>query len=110
MPRLVSIAFLATLLLPMGEAISASPSQERKALLLHRLKHDCGSCHGMTMKGGLGPSLRPAALAGKSDDALADIIIRGLPGTPMPPWAFEINRSEALWLVQWLRGGEKNER
>jgi cytochrome c55X len=55
------------------------------------------------MKGGLGPSLRPAALAGKPDDVLAEIIMRGLPGTPMPPWAFEINRSEAIWLVRWLR-------
>ena len=105
MPRVVSVAFAALLLLGSG-AHGASPSEERQAELLHRLKHDCGSCHGMTMKGGLGPPLRPAALAGKPDDVLVEVILHGLPGTPMPPWAFEISRNEALWLVRRLREGE----
>ncbi len=32
-------------------------STQRQQELLHLLKHDCGSCHGMTLKGGLGPDL-----------------------------------------------------
>lgn len=104
MARTVAAACLALLLLGSG-AHGAPPSEARQAVLLHRLKHDCGSCHGMTLKGGLGPPLRPAALAGKSDDALVEVILRGLPGTPMPPWAFEIDRNEAHWLVRRLREG-----
>ena len=31
---------------------------------LKRLVHqDCGSCHGMTLKGGLGPDIRPETLS-----------------------------------------------
>lgn len=84
----------------------AEPPTERQAELRHRLIHDCGSCHGLTLKGGLGPPLRPAALAGKADDVLVEVILRGVPGTPMPPWAFEITHQEALWLVRRLREGD----
>lgn len=83
----------------------AEPSPSRQAELLHRLKHDCGSCHGMTMKGGLGPPLLPIAIAGKTDDVLMDVILRGVPGTPMPPWNFELSNGEAQWLVRRLKEG-----
>ena len=85
--------------------VSAEPDSPRRAELLHRLRHDCGSCHGMTLRGGLGPPLLPAALAAKSDDLLVDIILGGIPGTPMPPWRFEIRRDEAAWLVGLLKRG-----
>ena len=32
-------------------------SNTRQAELSHMVKQDCGSCHGMTLKGGLGPAL-----------------------------------------------------
>lgn len=86
-------------------AFADEPAVARQAELMHRLKHDCGSCHGMTMKGGLGPALLPAALADKPDTVLAGVIRDGLPGTPMPPWGFEITRKEALWLVRRLKEG-----
>jgi cytochrome c55X len=86
-------------------AVDAAPLPERQAELHHRLRHDCGSCHGMTLKGGLGPSLLPAALADKDDAALVDIILHGVPGRPMPPWAFEISPAEAAWLVRRLKQG-----
>jgi mono/diheme cytochrome c family protein len=35
--------------------VPAALDTARQAELLHLLKHDCGSCHGMTRKGGLGP-------------------------------------------------------
>lgn len=81
------------------------PEPARQAELLHRLKHDCGSCHGMTLKGGLGPSLLPEALAGKDSAGLADIVLHGVPGTPMPPWAIELSAAEAAWLVARLKQG-----
>ena len=89
----------------MATASLAAPPAERQAELLHRLKHDCGSCHGMTLKGGLGPPLLPDSLAGKPDDALAEVILDGLPGTPMPPWRPELSATEAIWIVQKLKEG-----
>ena len=68
------------------------------------LKHDCGSCHGLTMKGGLGPPLLPDTLAGKDEEALAAIILDGVPGKPMPPWRFEFSRKRRDgWLTDCVR-------
>ena len=87
-------------------ALAAAPTLDRQAELIHRLKHDCGSCHGATLKGGLGPPLRPANLTGKADDVLVEVILDGIKGTPMPPWQGEISPQEAAWLVDFLRTGE----
>ena len=57
------------------------------------------------MKGGLGPSLEPASLEGKADEALVAMILDGIPGTPMPPWRSELTPAEAAWLVDRLRRG-----
>ena len=98
-------ALLLAVLAWVPAAAAAEPSAARQAELLHRLKHDCGSCHGMTLKGGLGPALLPAKLAERSDEELVEVILEGRPGTPMPPWDFEIPRAEAAWLVRQLRKG-----
>ena len=61
---------------PVPEAVSGAPlTTERQAQLLRMLRQDCGSCHGLTMKGGLGAPLLPAALDGKSDEALIAVIL-----------------------------------
>jgi cytochrome c55X len=93
-----------------GLAEPAEPSSARRAELVHLLRQDCGSCHGLTLKGGLGPSLLPEALAGKSDADLVATILDGRPGTPMPPWSFEISAAEAEWLVGLLREGDLDAR
>lgn len=87
------------------QAFDVAPSPERQAELMHRLRHDCGSCHGMTMKGGLGPPLLPIALEGKDVESLAAIMRDGVPGTPMPPWGFELSEAEAAWLAAQLKQG-----
>jgi uroporphyrin-III C-methyltransferase len=104
---LAGLLSLATLFAGPAPAGSA-PSAERKAALLHQLRHDCGSCHGLTMKGGLGPPLLPAALTTRSDEELTDTILDGVPGTPMPPWRVEVSRDEVRWLVRQLRRGLDN--
>ena len=78
---------------------------ERQAELLYFLKHDCGSCHGLTRKGGLGSPLLPSAVAGRSDEELTGIIMDGIPDTPMPPWRELFNREEAGWMVQAIKEG-----
>ena len=87
-------------------AVAGDPAAPRQKELLYLLEQDCGSCHGLTRKGGLGPSLMPRDIAGKPDEGLVDAILQGRPGTPMAPWAFEISEEEALWLVRQLREGK----
>lgn len=69
------------------------------------LRHDCGSCHGLPPKGGLGPSLMPDALAEKSDALLMDAIQNGRPGSAMPPWKSFLSTDETGWLIMQLRQG-----
>jgi cytochrome c55X len=85
--------------------VAADPLAYRQAELVYQVEQDCGSCHGLTMKGGLGPAILPANLADRSEDSLADIILNGVPGTPMPPWSFEISKDEAVWIARRLKEG-----
>ena len=86
------------------QALASLPEQ-RQQELTHLLKHDCGSCHGMTLKGGLGPALLPESLAGKPDELLFITIQQGRPGTPMPPWKTQLTDDETNWIIQLLRKG-----
>ncbi|MDH3335589.1 MAG: cytochrome c [Rhodospirillaceae bacterium] len=92
-----------------GPATGNEPKPQRQGELVHLLVQDCGSCHGLTLKGGLGPALLPQNLTNKDDDLLSDIILYGVPGTPMPPWEFEISKDEAIWLVRRMKEGNINE-
>ena len=98
---------LATLnVLAAGVIAADLPSPERRAELQYLLTQDCGSCHGLTLNGGLGPALTPEALAGKPPEFLQLTILHGRPGTAMPPWRAFINESESLWLANRLLDGE----
>ncbi|MFO1352430.1 MAG: cytochrome c [Gammaproteobacteria bacterium] len=83
----------------------AAPDAQRQRQLRYLVRQDCGSCHGMTLKGGLGPALTPAALAGKPVPGLVASIITGRPGTPMPPWQGLLSEQEAQWIVEQLLAG-----
>ncbi len=91
------------LMLAATTAFADEPSPDRQRTLLDMLNHDCGACHGLTLKGGLGPALLPGALAGKPDDLLISTILNGRPGTAMPPWQPFMSRDEAAWLAGILR-------
>jgi cytochrome c55X len=96
---------LLAILVASAAAAEDEPSPERRAELLNLVRQDCGSCHGMTMKGGLGPSLEPAALAQKDDEQMQFVILHGRRGTPMPPWSRFLTDSEARWIVEQLKRG-----
>lgn len=81
------------------------PSESRQHELLYLLKQDCGSCHGLTLQGGLGPALTPQALQDKPKAAIVATISSGRPGTPMPPWANQLSDAEIRWLVDNLYQG-----
>ncbi len=87
-------------------AVGAAPSPERQAELRYLLAQDCGSCHGLTLKGGLGPALTPPALDGKPPEFLQQTILQGRPGTAMPPWRGILTEDESRWLADRLLAGE----
>lgn len=82
-----------------------APSPSRQVELLDLVRQDCGSCHGLSLNGGLGLPLTPQALGGKSPEALTDAILHGRDGTPMPPWNPFVSEAEAGWIVEILMKG-----
>lgn len=88
-------------------AVSANElSQERQQELRHLLLHDCGSCHGMTLKGGLGPALTSHDLKEKEFEFLVTTVAYGRPGTPMPPFKGILTDADIHWLVSYLKKGD----
>ena len=84
-------------------SLASDISPQRQAELEHMVVQDCGSCHGLTMKGGLGKPITPADLEGFDTEGLAAIILDGVPGTAMPPWRPLISEAEALWIADYLK-------
>jgi len=90
--------------------LGAEPVNPRQAELTHLVRQDCGSCHGMTLKGGLGPALTRDALRDKPAESLVVTVLYGRPGTAMPPWRSFVSEPEAAWIVKQLQEGTLGER
>jgi cytochrome c55X len=103
MKRLAWLALSLSIAAPLGAAdgIADSRRQDLQDLLIE----DCGSCHGSTLRGGLGPALLPARLKGRSAGELATVILDGRPGTAMPPWRPLLTPPEARWMAERLLEG-----
>lgn len=94
-----SVLALVVLTLP----CAAEVAPERAKALEHMVIQDCGSCHGLTLKGGLGRALTADALAPADAEGLALIILDGVPGTAMPPWRPLLTEEEAMWIAHYLK-------
>ncbi len=104
LPPLFLLPFAA--LLAAGTLYAADlPDAARRVQLVEMVRQDCGACHGMTLKGGLGPSLEPASLAGRDVGQLEDVIMNGRRGTPMPPWRSLLSEGDAKWIAEQLKRG-----
>ena len=79
-----------------------SPLRERE--LKNIVEQDCGSCHGLTRKGGLGTPLLKERMRTFPPEGLKHTILNGIPGTAMPPWRELLNDEEVEWIVHELRG------
>ncbi|MBK8970338.1 MAG: cytochrome c [Hahellaceae bacterium] len=98
---LISLLFLSVF------AYADAPEDTRQKEIQHLIRHDCGSCHGLTRKGGLGPDLLPERLQTIAADALFATIKFGRPGTPMPPWQDFFTDDEIHWIVEQLQEGRE---
>lgn len=98
-------SFLAIIALT-STTLAGDLSEARKGELAYLVRQDCGSCHGMTLQGGLGSALTSERLADEDTEALAAIILHGIPGKPMPPWSGLIENDEAIWIVEALKKGQ----
>jgi cytochrome c55X len=97
----LALSFLIAAPLTASDDISGARQQELRNLLIQ----DCGSCHGLKMRGGLGPALVPHMLQGKSADYISSVILDGRPGTAMPPWRPLLSPAEAHWMADQLLQG-----
>jgi cytochrome c55X len=93
-----------------AQAEVATPSPARRGELITLVRQDCGSCHGLSLKGGLGPALLPDTLRDKPADSLQATIVYGRPGTAMPPWKRFLSEAEAAWIVEQLQKGFPDEK
>lgn len=91
-----------------AQGVPSSPARHME--LVQMVRHDCGSCHGLTLAGGLGPALLPETLATKPVDYVERVILYGRPGTAMPPWQGMVSEQEARWIAQQLLNGFPSER
>lgn len=89
-----------------GHAGPISP--ERMASLDHLLRQDCGSCHGMTLQGGLGPALLPERFSDHDIETIADMILYGNPEKAMPPWKDLLSISDARYLAERIKNKGPN--
>ncbi len=78
----------------------------RQNELRYFVKHDCGSCHGMTLKGGLGPALLPKRLSAMPKSYLVNTILEGRPNTAMPAWKSMLTVDDASWIAEQLQHGQ----
>ena len=105
MKRKSPLAALSLAAIAVTSSALADVPPGRQAEIIYLLKHDCGSCHGMRLEGGLGPALVAGRFVEWDTDQLALTILYGRPGTPMPPWRPFLSDSEARWLAAQLKGG-----
>lgn len=100
LPNSLGLAFVLVLATPVSAL-----DLKRQAELTHLVRQDCGSCHGLTLRGGLGHPLVPETLQAADSDDIATVILDGVPNTPMPPWRGLLTREEARWIADRLKKG-----
>lgn len=89
-----------------SSSFAAEPSAEKQAEIKRLLQNTCSSCHGVDLKGAIGPALKPETLGSKSDELLIDTIYNGRKGTMMSSWKASMNKDEIAWLVGILKNGK----
>ena len=100
----ITIVALASMALSALAGIAGAAEMRSPDTLERLVRQDCGACHGITLKGGLGPAITPDQVREIDDASLSEIIRDGIPGTPMPPWGPLLGPGELDWIVDYLKG------
>ncbi len=95
---------LALFLLFCSPAVGEETSPVGK--LINLVHQDCGSCHGLTLKGGLGPDITPHSLTHYDIETLSMVVLDGIPETAMPPWRPIMSEKDAERIAEYLLRGE----
>ena len=100
------LRWLGAMVVVLAGSVEANENGIDTARLTNLVRQDCGSCHGLTLKGGLGRPLTPDHLRAWSREQLVWIILDGVRGTPMPPWRPLLSEAEVQWIVDRLQKGD----
>lgn len=84
---------------------AADSANDRRSALTQLVRNDCGSCHGITLKGGLGPALTPDRLSQMPSDLIAFWIKNGRPERGMPAWEPLLSDSDIAYIANGLKNG-----
>lgn len=106
MPVRVAILSLVALVATGATCADGRVTPERAIELEQLVRHDCGSCHGMALNGGLGPDLHPKRLSSVPAEDIAAIILDGVPNTAMPAWRTLLSKAEARWIADYILKGK----
>lgn len=96
---------LAAVLVVAATPVMANEIPPDTGKLANLVRQDCGSCHGLTLRGGLGKPLTSENLNAWNREQLVSIILDGVPGTPMPPWRPLLTEGDARWIAERLQQG-----
>lgn len=105
LPGIMGLAGIVFGLLVLPAHADGELADKQVERLANLVRHDCGSCHGLTLKGGLGWPLTPERLADLDHETVRDIILYGVEATPMPGWQGLLSEGEASWIANALKTG-----
>lgn len=83
----------------------AEVTNERRSELLYFVEQNCPACHGIRMRGSIGPALSKANLQHLSVNAVTLTILYGLPAKGMPAWEAQLSERDAYWIAELLKRG-----
>ena len=69
------------------------------------VRQDCGACHGLSLKGGLGKPLLKESLEHFDLETIEMVILDGIPDTAMPPWRGLLSEEQVKWIAKSLKEG-----
>ncbi len=105
MPRVLPVIVILAGLFGGAAHAGGDLSEAEIARLSNMVRQDCGSCHGLTLKGGLGRPLTVEHLSGMDRQTVRDIILFGIDETAMPGWSALLSEPQADWIAGALKAG-----
>jgi len=97
-----ALYILTTAVIAIYSSSSSALSENEKQSLIYLVKQDCGSCHGLTLQGGIGPALLKKNLKNKPLKYIETVIANGRTGTPMPPWKEILGKEQIRYIANYL--------